>query len=294
MAFSITLKRPAPPRRNRPLAEVEHEKQQKPLMGGLAVGHQQVKLKNLLIAVLLGGSLLLILGMVNRFQHNMPCKAAVITVLAEDDNAFADSLAIRDHLSETFSMKLEGEKMGNLPLEEIESAVEAYPFVEHAEVYKSFQGLLYIDASMKKPIGRVLNEDGSQFYLDEAGTKFPVSGLHTANVVLVRGAFTEPMAPVDSFDCVTIEAALPVLSYIREQPYWNAMISDVSIQQDGELMLYPRLGDFYIEFGQPVRITEKFENLRLFHEQVLRKVGWDAYRGVSLKYRGQVVGKKRS
>ncbi|RMG19709.1 MAG: hypothetical protein D6730_21100 [Bacteroidetes bacterium] len=293
MAFSISLKRPPAPRRNRPLADYEAEKQQKPMLGELRFGQGKVKIRGFVMAMVLGMLALILLGSVNRYQNNMPCKALIIEVDTTHDNAFARPANLRQYITSAWGRQLEGEKMGNIQLEELEATVEQNPYVKNAEVYKSIQGRLYVEAEMRKPIARVINEDGSQFYLDEAGEKFPTSELHAANVPLVRGSLVEQLAPIDSFECVTIETAIPVLKYIREQPFWNAMISDVYIRQDGELLLYPRLGEMYVEFGQPVRIAEKFENFRLFIEQVCKQQGWDAYKGVSLKYRGQVVGKRR-
>lgn len=293
MALTNTLKRPHAPRRNRPLAEVEADQERKPLLGQLHVGQKRVEIKGFVIVLITGIALLIILSAVNRYQNNMPCKAVMISVFANDDNAFTDSSNLYTQLVENYGREVSGEKMGEIILTDLEEIIEENPFVSNAEVYKSIQGVVYVEANMRKPIARVLNEDGSQFYLDELGQKFPTSNMHAANVPLVHGSFVEEIAPVDSFDCVTIETAIPLLKYINEQPFWNDMISDLAIQQDGEVILYPRFGDIYVEFGQPVRIPQKFEKLKLFYDQVVKEVGWKKYRSVSLEYRGQVVGRRR-
>ena len=48
----------------------------------------------------------------------------------------------------------------------------------------------------------------------------------------------------------------------------------------------------YVEFGDASRISEQFSNLRLFYHQLVDEIGWTRYKGVSVKYRGQVIGKR--
>src|SRR5690625_5807572 len=52
-------------------------------------------------------------------------------------------------------------------------------------------------------------------------------------------------------------------------------------------------GDYIIEFGELERIEEKFENLKLFYEQYLGKVGLDYYEKINLKFNNQIVATKR-
>jgi cell division protein FtsQ len=137
-----------------------------------------------------------------------------------------------------------------------------------------------------------MNENGSSMYVDEYGYKFPTTYRHVANVPLVRGAFEETFAPEDSLSCA-VEEVMPVLKYIHNDPFWKAQISEVRIKENSDILFYPEVGKMYMEFGVAENMEEKFNNLKLFFEQVANEIGWNTYKGVSVKYRGQVVAKKR-
>ena len=189
--------------------------------------------------------------------------------------------------------ELLGTPMGKIDLNTIETDLEKNMLVKNAEVFRGFSGGLFAEVEMKQALARVMNTDGSDFYLDINGRKFPTTREYAAHVPLIRGNFEEALIPVDSFECVTLEVAIPVLRYIRGDEFLNGFISDIAGKQDGELILYPQLGNMTIEFGHPIRIEEKFNNLRRFMDQVVPKVGWKKYRKISLEYRGQVVATKR-
>lgn len=163
--------------------------------------------------------------------------------------------------------------------------------VQQAEVYKNMRGIIHLDIVQRTPVARVMNNSGDYLYLDETGKKFPGSRLGSADVPLVRGDFEEAIA--DTFACSTIAAAMPVYKYIYDDPFWRAQIAEIWIEQSGELVLFPTVGDIRVEFGYPIQIHEKFSNLLDFYRQVLPEVGWDRYRSVSVKYAGQVVGRRR-
>ena len=96
----------------------------------------------------------------------------------------------------------------------------------------------------------------------------------------------------DTFGCSSIQEALPLLNFLRQNEFWRAQIAEVVIYQDGQIDLQPTVSDLAIEFGYPADIEKKFSHLMDFYRQVPPETGWNKYRSVSLKYRGQVVAKK--
>ena len=291
----ITINKPnRKVRQNRPLEEYYAENQKrKSDMGQMQLGKLNMGIKDVLMytaaIVFLGG----LIGGVSWFLENQACKLVQIDVLAGENNKFVSSETLLPYVEEELGYSLVGSKMGQIDLFEVEKTLNESPFVENAEVYKQMNGSLWMEITPKTAIARLVNNDGSFVYLDDKGNKFPTSTEFGANVILVRGDFNEEAMPADSFACQTVETAIPVYQFIRENEFWNAQISEISIAQDGQLTLYPQIGNMYIKFGQPVDIEEKFENLMRFYKQVVKKVGWKKYKGVSVKYKDQVVGIKR-
>ena len=82
------------------------------------------------------------------------------------------------------------------------------------------------------------------------------------------------------------------LRYVDKSSFLRSLVSEIVVDDAGELTIFPEVGDVVIEFGKPIRIKEKFDNLELFYHNVLNKVGWKKYKSISLKYREQIVAEK--
>lgn len=86
------------------------------------------------------------------------------------------------------------------------------------------------------------------------------------------------------------------VKYIENDSFWRAEIVQivaVTISSgDVEVELVPRTGDHTILFGAIEDVEEKFDRLLAFYENGLGNIGWDNYRTISVKYKGQVVCRK--
>ena len=73
------------------------------------------------------------------------------------------------------------------------------------------------------------------------------------------------------------------------------MIGQIYLEKNGDFILVPLIGDQKIVFGSAYsekEVEEKFEKLRIFYEEGMPNVGWNAYSEISVKYEGQIVCKK--
>ena len=86
------------------------------------------------------------------------------------------------------------------------------------------------------------------------------------------------------------------VKYIEDDSFWRAevvQIVAVTISNgDLEVELVPRTGDHTVLFGAIEDVEEKFDRLLAFYENGLGNFGWDNYRTISVKYKGQVVCRK--
>ena len=289
------LVQPFPPqkataRRNRPLVEYEEEKQKKRKRRGLAkVG--KVRVKGIILYPLILAGIFGLLAMANTYQKNMVVKEIQVDFFSGEQATLIDAEDAQEIVGMGEEKVLIGETIDEIQLAELEDSLRKSPFVADAEVFKSLLGVLHMEVELRKPVARIINNSGTHLYVDAQGNKFPTTRKHTAYVPLIRGDFDETV--VDTFACSTIESAIPVVNYIVQDSFWNAQIAEIVIQQSGALVLHQQVGEMKIEFGQPVRIEEKFLNLMDFYRQVLPEVGWKYYRTVDLKYKGQVIGRKR-
>lgn len=287
--ITSTAKTAPPVRRNRPLVEEVAPKQPKRKASSVKIGNINVSTG----LMILGAAILLIavMALVNRYQKEVTLAEVKVNINAASDNAFMNETRVMEAMGWMGGVAPLGTKLDQVHLKMLEDSLLKSPFVQDAELYKNIQGTLQVDVEMRKPVARLMNNSGADIYLDASGVKFPVSTLHSANVLLVRGDFEESVA--DTFSCETVLSALPVLTYIRNDDFWNNYFSEVRIEGNGELTLYPRMDNMNIEFGHPIRTAEKLRNLKVFLEEVMSHSDRPRFKQLSVKHKGQIVATKR-
>lgn len=181
-------------------------------------------------------------------------------------------------------------KLTQINAEIIEQTVEKHQAILKAEVYKViekdsslYKGIITVKIKHRKPVVRIMSETAS-YYLDEFGGKIPISSNYTANVLATTGYFSEKYAK---------EQLLPFVLFVESDDFWEAQIEQVHIKKDGEVLLIPLVGEHIIEFGNLEDYQKKLQKMKAFYEQVLAKNNWNKYKTVSLKYKNQVIAKRR-
>jgi cell division protein FtsQ len=184
-----------------------------------------------------------------------------------------------------------GKKFEQINAENIEEVVGKHEAILKAEVYKvvtvgdssSYKGVLAVKVKHRKPVLRVMSDSGN-YYLDEFGGKIPVSANYTANVLVATGYFDETFAKEQLLSCVL---------FIENDEFWEAQIEQVYVEKDGDVIFTPLVGDHFIELGKLDNYEEKLRNMKAFYKQVLANDNWNKYESVSLKYKNQVIAKRR-
>lgn len=89
---------------------------------------------------------------------------------------------------------------------------------------------------------------------------------------------------------------LTFVENVENDDFWSAEVVQivVTVADSGalEVELVPRSGRHTILFGRLENIEQKFDNLLCFYRKGLGRIGWDKYKVIDVRYRGQVVCRK--
>lgn len=236
----------------------------------------------------------MIVGIGSATRSRQLCADVVTRFEGQQDNMFLNKDTLELIVKRANGRPVRSTPMGELNTSDLELALEENPYIRGAEVFKDVNSRLIVEVELRKPLARVINVDGSSFYLDREFKKMKVVSSWVPNVPLVHGLVMEPLAPADKLLSKELASLRELLLHIEGDEFLRAQISEVVVGENGEVTLFPEVGDMSIEFGKPDQVKEKFEKLILFYQQVTGKTGWNHYRAVSLKYKNQVVAKKRS
>lgn len=173
--------------------------------------------------------------------------------------------------------------MAEVNTDRIETELMKNEMIARVEAYKTPSGIIKLEVEQKVPIMRVISPRGN-FYVDNRGTTMPVSFRYVVDVPLVSGYVEKDLAVTDLY-----KFAL----FLQENEFWNNQIEQIYVHPNNEVELIPRIGNHRIVLGSFDNFEEKLDNLRLFYDKVIPKIGWEKYSILNLKYKNQVVCTKR-
>lgn len=205
------------------------------------------------------------------------------------ENHFLDEQDILS-LMEFDQVAMKGARFSEVNMREVERKIKRQPFVQDAQLYSDLKGNIIVRASLRRPIARIVRNDGPDGYIADDGTIMPVSEKFTARVVLISGAYVPAMLKQKNLSQTEDGRVLmQVIETIRDDEFWSAQIAQLSIDNKLRITMLPQVGNERIEFGKPERVEQKFNKLMIFYKEILPRMGWNKYSRVNLEYEGQIV-----
>ncbi len=226
-------------------------------------------------------------------QQRVLCKKIEININRDDENYFISKQEVLKILYSTGD-SLVGTPIQKIPLSLLERLLKLNKYVENADVFIDIKGKLQVNLTQRKPVLRIMNANMQSYYLDEKGGKMPLSSLYSANVLVANGAIEEAYDGLnDSVQSNLVRSLFYLGNVIRADKFWTAQVEQIYIEQNQDIILIPRLGDHKIVFGDTSNTQEKLNNLLVFYQKAMPKVGWQTYHTINVKFKGQLVCSRR-
>lgn len=235
---------------------------------------------------------LLVVAAAVQYKENGDVRAVKVRIADAADRQFLNDREVRNFLFKEMGVYLEGAPVSSIEPSKVEKVLERNPFIEKADVYIDALNAVHLTIHQRNPIVRVEESDGKRYYLDAKGNNMPSSTNFAARVPVVTG-FTGRFDPNwRTIEGNTTAKIFALATAIYDDPFFRAQIEQVHIQSDGDFLLVPKLGDFVINFGTVADMESKMKRIRGFYEKVLPNEGWNRYKSLSVKFKGQIVAEK--
>ncbi len=176
--------------------------------------------------------------------------------------------------------------LAGLDAHAMESILTSNPWVQSAQVYVDAQRVLHVQVRQRVPVARIFEVDGNSYYIDAALSPMPISAHYTHYAPVVTGV---PRLGSDSATHALRGEIEGLVKAIGRDSFWRFQVSQIDMRADGDFELVPVLGKQRIILGDTSRIQEKLSALLAFYRQVQKKVGWNRYTTLDLRFKGQVV-----
>ncbi|AUD04631.1 cell division protein FtsQ/DivIB [Spirosoma pollinicola] len=240
------------------------------------------------------GGIFSLLGLIafTEIRHGQKHVREVIIRLDQvDGHRFLTRRDVMGYLTNEGADPVIGEDFEEIDLRKLEKRLQKHGLVKKCQVFRDLTGSLLVVIEQPRPLARLMPPgDGirnvSGQYVSEEGRFFPVSMNYSARVPILTGNY---FATNRSLTNNRNRLLLDLLKRIHDDPFWRAQITELSVDERGEITMWPEMGNHKIEFGLPTELDEKFKKLKLVYTDVLPAKGWDHYSRVNVQYRNQIV-----
>lgn len=244
---------------------------------------REIKITALLAVVFL------LIAVSERKQGTIAVKDIVIKIENIEGNQFVDESDVAD-LMQLGEENLKGASLENLNMKQLEKRIRMNRFVKDAQLYSDLKGNLVVKAELRRPIARLVRNDGPDGYIAEDGTVMPVSDKFTTRVVLISGSYIRGLLAIENLNKTKeTKNLMTMLEMIREDDFWRAQIAQLDIDSKGHITMLPQIGGQVIEFGVADNLETKFKKMKIFYKEILPQKGWNTYKRVNLEYEGQII-----
>lgn len=245
----------------------------------------------------------LLLGFAEKEHQSSICNKCDIIIKYNSDDYFITVDDVNSFFASK-GIKIKGSPLSDINVGDIEDVLYTLPYIENAEVSMAIEGDVKIDIVQKRPIVKIYNQYGKDFYIDDKGGLMPSSDNYTARLLIANGFISDYYNPYTKLDVTdslgkdtlvmntAVYKIFRMAQYINKDDFWKAMIEEIFINSKGEIEMFTKIGEHSVIFGDIDNMDEKFNNLLVFYKQGLNKVGWSKYKTINLKYKNQVVCSK--
>jgi cell division protein FtsQ len=220
-------------------------------------------------------------------QGSKRCKGIIVKIKNGSSQVLVSKQDVQKWATNYGNEPLDGKVIRNIDLKKIEKKVLSGGFMKSCEAYFDVKGNINIIAEAYQPIARVILPGLSNDRLvDKTGVIFPMSARFSPTLLLIGGEY---MQDFQNRKVAKNKEIIDFLNFIENDSFWKAQITQISIDKNKEITLYPHMGEQIVLFGKPERIEAKFEKLLSFYESILPMSQWSKFKTISLKYESQIV-----
>lgn len=194
------------------------------------------------------------------------CTETVVEIDQPENQTYVTEAEIKQYATQFGADVLEGKYIDQISLEEVEARVQKNPHVQSCEAFIDLSGQLQIKVKPYLPTARLVRENQLGDYVDPSGYFFPTSRHFSARVLLVGGDYFVGKRSLRDSSHLEL---LTFLNTINNDSFWTVQFTQLEIDKDQFIHIYPLVGDYVIDFGKPIDVVGKLAKLKMYYTQLL-------------------------
>ena len=235
----------------------------------------------------------IIVMMVQRKKANRATDVVIEISALQSGDFLIKSEDVMEIIERSFGHEIVGEPLGDIDMERIERVLEETPFVLSADAFVDAEEVVHLEIKQREPILRIMDKDGQQYYLDQAGVWMKRSDHFTARVLVATGNIPPYDPEFLSAEDNNLRSVFELTEKILKDEFLENLIGQIHVGREGEVQMVPIVGDQRIILGSIEDLDDKIFRLKTFYQEAMSRMGWNKYKTINLKFKNQVVCKKR-
>lgn len=209
------------------------------------------------------------------------CRQLVVNIADKEQRYFITEKEIAATLSQN-GLAVAGKDMESISTQQIEDIVRSHETVRTAECYKTQSGDVKIDLTQRVPLLRVTTPAES-YFIDTDRKRMPVRAGIDTKVIPVNGHVGLQMAQNEIADFAV---------WLQENTYWSSRITAIDVKEGKQFVLRQQDGSSVL-LGELANYRQKLKRLRIFLEEKEKGAEIPQYKEFDLRYKEQVIGRKK-
>jgi len=214
----------------------------------------------------------------------------IVINLDNGNHPFVTEEKIEDLLKEHFGTNHLDIPYKDINLFDLEWQLGKNYYVEQANFYIDMKDIMHVNVTQKQPLIRIISDlNNRDYYISKKGDKLPVSLDYTARVLVATGNIMDNNTGVGKIETDILWDLYHLAQYISENEILNALTEQIHIDQNGEIEIIPKVGNFKIKLGKAEHLDKKLLNILVFYKEGLPQIGWDVYDKFNFSYTNQII-----
>ena len=213
----------------------------------------------------------------------------VVRLDNNEENHFLDERDVL-RMIESTPGRIRQERFDHINYREIENRLRTHRNFRTVELFNDFKGNMVVNVSLRRPMARLVQENGPDAYLSEEGLVMSTSERYSSRVLIVSGPWVGKALIAQDLNRSELgRQLLEMIRYVKEDDFLRAQVAEMRVGQEGSVTLYPQVSSQAVIFGKPERLEEKFLKFKVFYRKILPQRGWTRYDRINLEFEGQVI-----
>lgn len=242
----------------------------------------------------LAGMTLVILSSKNH-RRTVMCEG--LRVEFSDNFNFVTEDDIKAYIERNYGSYI-GQRLDSVDLARIEKILDVQSAILKSEAYTTEDGMLNVMIAQREPVLRFQKHEIG-FYMDERGYIFPLQDNYTSHVTVIDGDIPVSYTPGYKGEASSekearwLKGVLAMTKYMAKSKIWSENISQISVNDAGDIVLVPREGKEKFIIGSPSGYEEKLSKIEKYYQYIKPAKEDDWYTIVNVKYNGQIICRRK-